>query len=167
MIDRGEYFILAATGPERDATAFRADVGQGALIGLNDNIQRIRRSATTDAQYETALAQFRQRPYPPGPMLEWVCRDNIACLSPSLDPLELWPAAPQGTTTPDAEEQRELAERVDARVRELGRAGVHDIELFVGMAEQMPLFKRLLDIAGPERVSEGGAAHVFKLRAVF
>ncbi|MGA8053758.1 MAG: hypothetical protein WCA12_07840 [Burkholderiales bacterium] len=99
MIDRGEYFILAATGPERDATAFRADVGQGALIGLNG------------------------------------------------------PAAPQGTTTPDAEEQRELAERVDARVRELGRAGVHDIELFVGMAEQMPLFKRLLDIAGPERVS--------------
>jgi hypothetical protein len=151
MIDRGGYFILAM-GPERNITAFRADVGESDLIGLEDNIQRIRRSATTDAQYEAVLAQFRRRLHPPGPMLKWVCRDNSACLNPSLDPLELSPASLQGPTMPDAEEQRVLAERLDARVRELSRAGVHDIELFIGMAEQMPLFKRLLDMAGPESV---------------
>lgn len=153
MIDRGGYFILAM-GPQGDATAFRADVGQGELSGLKENMQQIRRSATTDAEYDTALAQFRRRPYPPGRILEWVCRDNIACLNASLDPLELSPASPQGPTTPEAEEQRVLAERLDARVRELGSAGIHDIELFVGMTVQMPLFKRLLDIARPERVSD-------------
>jgi hypothetical protein len=87
------------------------------------------------------VADFRRRPDPPGRMLDWVCRDTLACLNPGLDPLELSPASARGPTPPDADEPRVLAERLEARVRELSRAGVHDIELFVGMAEQMPLFK--------------------------
>jgi hypothetical protein len=152
MIDRGGYFILAL-GREREATAFRADVDPGDLIGWKNHIQRIRQSATTEAHYETALAHFRRRPDPPGRMLDWVCRDHSAGLNPSLDPLELSPASPRGPTPPNAGEPRVLAERLEARVQELSRAGVHDIELLVGMAEQMPLFKRLLDMAGPEEFS--------------
>jgi len=151
MIQRGKYFILVI-GPDEDATAFRADVGPRDLIGLRQNIHQIQGSATTDAQYEAALAQFRRRPYPPGPMLEWVGRDRIASLDPSLDRLELSLAPPRGTATSDAEEQCVLAERLDAWIKELEREGAHDIELFTSMVEQMPLFQRLLDIAGADRM---------------
>lgn len=148
MIDQGGYFILAI-GPDQGATAFRADFGQQDSIGLKDNIHQIRRSTTTDAQYENALAQFRLRPHPPGPILEWVCRRKLAYLDLTQDRLELSPAPAHRTTIPDTAAQRVLAERLDARVKELERTGAHDIELFAGMVEQMPLFKRLLDMAGP------------------
>jgi hypothetical protein len=152
MIDHGGYFILAI-GREGEATAFRADVGQGDLAGLKANIQRIRRSATTDEQYEALVAQFRRRPYPPGPMLEWTCRNSDAALNPSQDPLELSPAPAQRPASPAADEPRVLAERLAARVRELEGAGIRDLGLFAGMAELMPLFKQLLDLASPQELS--------------
>ncbi len=86
-------------------------------------------------------------------MLEWVCQDSAAALSPNQDPITLSPASSQRSASRDADEQRVLAEGLDARVRELESVGIRDMGLFASMAELMSLFKRLLDIAGPEELS--------------
>jgi hypothetical protein len=46
-------------------------------------------------------------------------------------------------------EQRAIAVVLDARVIDLEQAGIRDLDLFAQMGPQMPLFKRLMDIAGP------------------
>jgi hypothetical protein len=91
MMEDGEYFIFAVDSDE-GVTTFRADVGRSALAGLRDNLQRIRHSTTNEAQYERALAQFRHHPSPPGPILNWVCRDSFDSVNPGDDPLEMTPA---------------------------------------------------------------------------
>ena len=54
MAESGDYFFFALDSNER-ATAFRSDIGQGALMMLKDNLARILGSTTTEAQYDKAL----------------------------------------------------------------------------------------------------------------
>lgn len=78
MVDSGEFFFFALDG-NGSATTFNADLGRGRhadRAGLQRNLPRILRAATTEAQYRDALARFRVNPDPPGTLLNWVCRDD-------------------------------------------------------------------------------------------
>lgn len=90
LVESGEYFFFAF-GPNRRMRAFRTEIGQETLSGLISNRQRIRASTTTESQYNHALAQFRRHPSPPGPVLEWVCRDNPDYMDLTEDRLEMNP----------------------------------------------------------------------------
>jgi hypothetical protein len=50
MIESGDYFFFAL-GADEHATAFRSEIGEKNLCGLETNLPRIRRSTTTEAQY--------------------------------------------------------------------------------------------------------------------
>jgi hypothetical protein len=91
MVTTGDHFFFALDG-DRRATAFRSEIGSGNLAGLKANMHRIRGSATTDAQYHQAVAQFRKRPEPPGTLLSWVCRGQPEYLDLEQDRLVLRPA---------------------------------------------------------------------------
>lgn len=154
MVDGGEYFFLAVS-PDRHVTAFRSEIGQDNLVYLKDNLARIRNSATTDMQYQQALGQFQKRPSPPGQLLTWVCRDNIGYLDLTADRLEMMPAASAPKTVPPKADaglvgqRHRLAEHLDSKVGGLVRAGMGDgLMLLAGMALEMPLFKRLMDLSG-------------------
>jgi hypothetical protein len=94
MIENQDYFFFAldATGC---ATAFRSELGQTNLCGLETNLPRIQRSTTTEAQYREAISSFGRNPQPPGLLLPWVCRDDVAYLDLTEDRLELTPAPRQ------------------------------------------------------------------------
>ena len=47
-----------------------------------------------------------------------------------------------------------IAELLDARVEELEEEGIHHLELLAEMAPQLPLFKRLMEIAGEDDFEE-------------
>ena len=81
MITSGDYFFFALDG-DRRATAFRSSIGSDNLAGLKANMHRIRGSSTTDAQYRQAVAQFIERPDPPGTLLSWVCRGKLEISRP-------------------------------------------------------------------------------------
>jgi hypothetical protein len=51
MVESGDYFFFALDSNE-STTAFRSDVGQGNLTMLKSSLGRIRRSTTTEAQYD-------------------------------------------------------------------------------------------------------------------
>jgi hypothetical protein len=90
MVQSGDYFFFAIA-PNQRVTAFRSEIGQGALAGLIANMQRIRESTTTECQYQRTLVQFRRHPSPPGHMLEWGCCDNLDYLDLIQDRLEMNP----------------------------------------------------------------------------
>ena len=90
MVESGEYFFFAFA-PNQRLTAFRTELGDATLTGLNANMARIQGSTTTERQYQHALAQFRRHPSPPGHVLEWVCRDNLDYLDLTEDRLEMNP----------------------------------------------------------------------------
>jgi hypothetical protein len=92
MVARGDYFILVI-GPDQCVTAFRAGIEAEDLAGLKENLQRIQSSTTTEAQYQTVLAQFHRHPDPPGQLLHWVCRDKVEYLNLATDRLEMTPTA--------------------------------------------------------------------------
>ena len=154
MIDSGEYFFLAI-GPDYDVTAFRSEIGQNNLTGLKDNLARIQRSTTNDMQYQKALRLFQKHPFPPGRLLNWVCRDDTGYLDLTVDRMEMTPTAPAGETMPNRtdayniDQRRALAELLDGKVNDLIRAGFGDgVMLLAHIAPEMPLFKRLMDISG-------------------
>lgn len=91
MVTSGDYFFFALDG-DRSATAFRSSIRTDNLAGLTANMHRIRGSATTEAQYRQAVAQFSRRPEPPGTLLSWVCRGNLEYLDLEQDRLVLRPA---------------------------------------------------------------------------
>jgi hypothetical protein len=91
MVETGDYFFFALDS-DRQATAFRSDLGAANLAGLKANLSRLQQSATTDAQYRQAVSQFERHPDPPGPLLRWVCRDSMDSLDPAQDPLIMNPA---------------------------------------------------------------------------
>jgi hypothetical protein len=91
MVESGDYFFFALNA-NGTATAFRADIGQENLAGLQTNLPRIQRATTTEAQYRRAVAAFEKHPDPPGAMLRWVCQDDIAYLDLTKDRLEMTPA---------------------------------------------------------------------------
>ncbi|MFC5770601.1 hypothetical protein [Thauera sinica] len=96
LIDEGNYFILVID-PAQLVTAFRDEGGKVIRSGLAENWPRIARSATTAAQYDDALAQFRRRPEPPGWVLEWVCRGDPSYLDLANDRMELAPTPTPAT----------------------------------------------------------------------
>ncbi len=146
-------------GPEQQVCAFRAEVGAHDLHGLRDHSRRIARSTTTPAQYRDTLAQFRTRPNPPGRLLNWVCRDQAAALDLTTDRLELTSASAQHSRPPADSGPRALAAALDAHVTALTQGGLTDIELFVAMADHLPLFKQLMDRADPDELSALCAAY--------
>lgn len=161
MIDIGEYFFLAI-GPNQGVTAFRSEIGAETLAGITDNLARIKRSTTSDAQYQQALSQFQKRLLPPGQLLSWVCRDNVGYLDIASDPLEMTPAASNcgetisaGDNTYRVSQRRALAELLDGKVNELDRAGItDDFMLLSHMAPDMPLFKRLMDLSDGDDMND-------------
>jgi hypothetical protein len=91
MVETGDYFFFALSS-DRSAMAFRSAIGTDNLAGLKANLSRIQRSATTEAQYRLAVAQFGKRPEPPGQLLSWVCQHNEGALDLIDDRLVLSPA---------------------------------------------------------------------------
>ncbi|HNG94933.1 MAG TPA: hypothetical protein PLB32_19170 [Acidobacteriota bacterium] len=51
-------------------------------------------------------------------------------------------------------EQLQIAAQIDARIRELERAGANPVTIFVEMNPFMPGFKQLLDTAGQKGMDE-------------
>jgi hypothetical protein len=90
MVESGEYFFFAFAANQR-MTAFRSEIGDATLTGLVANMARIQGSTTTERQYNHAPAQFRRHPSPPGPVLDWVCRDNLDYLGLTQERLEINP----------------------------------------------------------------------------
>jgi hypothetical protein len=90
MIERKEYFFFAIN-PSGAVTAFKADVGDHQLTGIVSNLDRIRKSTTSDEQYEAAVVAFSDNPHPVGPMLHWVCRADKEYLDLSGEIIELNP----------------------------------------------------------------------------
>lgn len=62
------------------------------MNGIESNLDRIRHSTTSDAQYDAALVAFSDHPDPVGPMLHWVCRNCENGLDLSHNVIELGPA---------------------------------------------------------------------------
>lgn len=91
MLETGEYFFFAL-GPSGAVTAFKAEVGESTPQGIRDHLERIDASITSDIQYQKAVDEFSRNPVPPGPMLTWVCRDNMEYLDLSHSVIELHPA---------------------------------------------------------------------------
>jgi hypothetical protein len=91
MVESGDYFFFALDS-NQSVTAFRSELGQGNLTALRVYLPRIRRSQTTDAQYQQAVASFTKKQDPPGTLLRWVCHDDAGYLNLAEDPLELTPA---------------------------------------------------------------------------
>lgn len=90
MVESADYFFFALDS-NASATAFRSEIGHGALASLRNNLPRIRQSRTSDAQYLRAVAQFGKNPDSPGLLLDWVCRDNAEYLDLTNDRLDLNP----------------------------------------------------------------------------
>jgi hypothetical protein len=91
MVESKDYFFFALSS-NGIATAFRSEIGEDNLAGLKTNLPRIQQSKTTDAQYRKTVSAFMRNPEPPGTLLNWVCRDNVAYLDLSKDRLEMTPA---------------------------------------------------------------------------
>ena len=75
------------------ATGFRSEMGQDVLFQVKAYLPRVQHSTTTETQYDLACLAFARNPTPPGPLLHWVCRDNIEFLDLSTDRLELNPVS--------------------------------------------------------------------------
>jgi hypothetical protein len=91
ILDRRCYFVLVID-PNNRITAFRAELTRNHVARLTEYRRRTRRSTTTEAQYQETLSQFRQRPNPPGEVLEWVCGGDIGYLDLTRDRLDIFPA---------------------------------------------------------------------------
>ena len=90
LLEYSDYFFFALN-PDDRVTAFRAEIGQETLSGLQANLARIQQSTTTPRQYQQTLARFADQPHPEGVLLHWVCQDTIDYLDLSQDRLELTP----------------------------------------------------------------------------
>jgi hypothetical protein len=64
------------------------------------------------------------------------------------------PDDPPVSETMRIQEQRAIAGVLDARVEELGNTAEDPVDLLSHMADQMPLFKRLVDISGDHGLSD-------------
>ncbi|MGE3542092.1 MAG: hypothetical protein AB7N91_32330 [Candidatus Tectimicrobiota bacterium] len=91
MLDDGDYFFFALQ-PQGQVTAFRANMGHDDLAVLRANRARLQASTTTGAQYQQAVAAFAAHPDPPGILLQWVCRDQIAAVDLTANRMTLTPA---------------------------------------------------------------------------
>ncbi len=92
MLEDGDYFFFALSSDGR-ATAFRSEMRQDVLFYVREHFPRVQRSTTTETEYDLACLAFAKKPRPPGPLLHWVCRDNMALLDLSTDRFELTPTS--------------------------------------------------------------------------
>jgi len=92
MVGTGDYFFFAINADRRGTTAFRSSIGADSLAGFKANMDRIRRSTTSEAQYRLAASQFEEHPVPPGTLLTWACRSDTDHLDLEYDRLVLRPA---------------------------------------------------------------------------
>ena len=92
MLEDEDYFFFALSSTGR-ATAFRSEMGQDVLFYIKAHLPRVRHSTTTEVQYDLARLAFANNPRPPGTLLYWACRDNMAFLDLSTDRLELNPVS--------------------------------------------------------------------------
>ena len=92
MLEDGDYFFFALSSTGR-ATAFRSEMEQDVLFYVKAHLPRLRHSTTTETQYDLACLAFAGNPTPPGTLLHWACRDNLAFLDLSTDRLELNPVS--------------------------------------------------------------------------
>jgi hypothetical protein len=90
MMDTGDYFFFAV-GSDHGALAFRSELEEHSLWGLQSQMPRLLQSRTTDEQYQRAVTAFAQNPEPPGTLLAWVCQDNTAALDLTRDRFDLTP----------------------------------------------------------------------------
>jgi hypothetical protein len=91
MLDDGDYFFFALQ-PQGQVTAFRTEIGSEGLAVLRAHRARLQASTTTEAQYQRAVTSFAARPDPPGILLPWVCRDQIAAVDLTTNRMTLTPA---------------------------------------------------------------------------
>lgn len=90
MVETQDYvFFTIDTSSGGVATCFRS---QFHVAGLSENLQRIQRSTTTQAQYHRTVESYSRRLEPPGVMLSWVCRDNLDYLDLTRNRLEMSPS---------------------------------------------------------------------------
>ena len=92
MLEDEDYFFFDLSASGR-ATAFRSEVGQDVLSYIREHLPHVQSSTTTETQYDLACLAFAGNPRSPGPLLHWLCRDNLAFLNLSTDRLELTPAS--------------------------------------------------------------------------
>ena len=92
MVGTGDYFFFAINADRRGMSAFRSSIDADSLAGLKANMDRIRRSTTSEAQYRLAAAQFEGHPVPPGTLLTWACQGDTGHLDLVHDRLVLNPA---------------------------------------------------------------------------
>lgn len=91
MVQQQDYFFFILN-PDGRASAFRSDLGEENLSGLSDNLPAMYAATTAHNTYEAAVEKFRKAPDPPGPVLNWVCRNNPAYFHLDTDPMVLPPA---------------------------------------------------------------------------
>jgi hypothetical protein len=91
MVQNEDYFFFALD-THGSVTAFRSEIGQADLVGLQTNLPRIHQAQTTDAQCRRAVALFEQHPQPAGALLPWVCREDATYLDLTTDRLDMTPA---------------------------------------------------------------------------
>jgi hypothetical protein len=91
MLDDGDYFFVALSA-QGHVTAFRADIGVEGLAVLRANRARLQHATTTEEQYQQALASFAAHPDPAGILLQWVCRQTVACIDLTTNRMALTPA---------------------------------------------------------------------------
>lgn len=94
MLDGGDYFFFAIDERLGSVTAFRTDLGYNVLLNLKNDWERLQHSTTTELQYRQTVTSFVDDPeYPPGTLLNWVCRDDSSYLDLSTNRLALTPAS--------------------------------------------------------------------------
>ncbi len=91
MLDDGDSFFFALNA-QGHVTAFRADIRGEGLAVLRANRTRLQYSTTTEGQYQQALASFAAHPDPAGILLQWVCRQTVACVDLTTNRMALTPA---------------------------------------------------------------------------
>jgi hypothetical protein len=67
---------------------------------LSAYLPRLLGSTTSPTQYLKALARFRREPFPPGRVLDWVCRDDERAFDAKADRVELRPAQEPSASAP-------------------------------------------------------------------
>ncbi len=90
MLDDGDYFFFALSA-QGQVTAFRADIGVEGLAVLRANRARLQPATTTEEQYQQALASFAAHPDLAGILLQWVCRQTVACIDLTTNRMALTP----------------------------------------------------------------------------
>ncbi|NJL51212.1 MAG: hypothetical protein HC930_01520 [Hydrococcus sp. SU_1_0] len=91
MLAHEDYFFFALNADNSSATAFRAEIEQDTLTYLRVNQSRLQNSQTTEKQYQKAVLEFAENPYPEGLLLNWVCRNNMKYLDLGVDKMVLSP----------------------------------------------------------------------------